>query len=88
VEILPHSAILKRFAEPQLVKLANNSTILAYGKGQIQLRSGTGFNLTLREAWYVLELGTVKLVFIVCLNDHQIKVVFRPGRIVEAFLLA
>jgi hypothetical protein len=75
---------LKRFAEPEQVKLADHSTILAYGKGQIELRSGAGRNVSLREAWYVPELHTVKLVLIMCLNGHGIELVFRPGRTVEA----
>jgi hypothetical protein len=41
---------IKRFAEPKLVKLANHTTILAYGKGLIQLRSSTDYTLSLDEA--------------------------------------
>ena len=40
---------LKRFAEPLQVKLADSSIIQAYGQGQIELKTGTGRNLTLRE---------------------------------------
>src|SRR6266487_3600785 len=76
---------IKRFAEPKLVKLANHTTILAYGKGLIQLRSSTDYTLSLDEAWYVPELDTVKLVSIICLNDQDIEVIFRPGRMVEAW---
>ena len=76
---------LKRFAEPLQVKLADSSIIQAYGQGQIELKTGTGRNLTLREVWYVPELYTVKLISVTCLNNHGIEVVFRPGRMVEAW---
>ena len=75
---------LKRFAEPLEVNLADNSTILAYRKGQIELRTGTGRNLSLRESWYVPELDKVKLVSIISLNNHNIEVVFKLGRTVKA----
>ena len=77
---------LKKFPELELVKLANHTTILAYGRGLIQLRSCTDYTLSLQEAWYVPELDTVKLISITCLNDQDIEVIFRPGRTVEAWM--
>ena len=45
---------LKRFAEPQFVKQADDSRILAYGKGIIILKTDDNRpNLKLTEAWYV-----------------------------------
>ena len=75
---------IKRFPEPQVVKLADSSTILAYGKGLVELQSGAGYKLSLSETWYVPELYQVRLLSIVSLNDDGIQVIFKPGRTVEA----
>jgi hypothetical protein len=77
---------LKRFAEPQFVKLADDSRIQAYGKCMIILETGNthGPNLKLTKAWYVPELGKVRLISILTLNDHGVEVIFKPRRTVEA----
>jgi hypothetical protein len=75
---------LKRFLEPLLIKLANNSFIKAYRKGLIKLSLSIGYKLSLKEAWYIPKLRSVKLVLIICLNDQGYKVTFRPGKRVEA----
>lgn len=74
---------LKRFESPQQVKLADNTSIRAYGKGMTRLQSDQT-SLRLEEVWYVPELRTIKLISITCLNDSGIEVVFKPGRTVEA----
>ena len=66
------------------MKLADNTTIRAYGKGMARLQSNQT-SLRLDEVWYVPELATTKLISISCLNDHSIKVVFKPGRTIEAY---
>ena len=75
---------LKRFESLQLVKLADNTTIRAYGKGMARLQSNQT-SLRLDEVQYVPELVTTKLILIGCLNDYGIEVVFKPGRTVEAY---
>jgi hypothetical protein len=75
---------IKRFPEPQPVRLADSSTILAYGKGLVEIQLKAGNKLSLTETWYTPELYHVRLISIISLNDHGIQVVFKPGRTVEA----
>jgi hypothetical protein len=58
---------LKRFAEPQSVKLSDGSRILAYGKGLVVLESGTG-HIRLMETWYFPEIGEIRLISILSMN--------------------
>ena len=75
---------LKCFESPQLVKLADNTTIRAYGKGMARLQSNQT-SLRLDKVWYVPELATTKLISIGCLNDYGIEVTFKPGRTIKAY---
>jgi hypothetical protein len=43
-----------------------------------------GPNLKLTKAWYVLELGKVRLISILTLNNHGVEVIFKPRKTIEA----